>query len=181
MISFFKKDLLVFWRDRKEVLISLLAPILIIIVLNFAFSGITFDDAGDMDINTGLVLQDDEATGLQEFEETLQGMDLSDMEIGAMMEQAHALSPSGLMVSLFDEPEFRDWIHTKELSEGEAKEQVENGDLDAIVKIPEGFTYDVLGQVMLGQPADNAIHVQIEDHSIETDILSDIINNYMET
>ncbi|MFA1821026.1 ABC transporter permease [Virgibacillus oceani] len=183
MMSFFKKDLLVFWRDRKEVLISLLAPILIIIVLNFAFSGITFDDAGEMDINAGLVLEDDEAAGIEQFEETLQGMDLQDMEIEAMMEQAHALSPSGLMVSMFDEPELRDWIHTRELSEGEAKEQVENGDLDAIVKIPEGFTYDVLNQVMLDQDqsADHAIHLQIEDHSIETNILSDIIDNYMET
>jgi ABC-2 type transport system permease protein len=181
MISFFKKDLLVFWRDRKEVLIALLAPILIIIVLNFAFSGITFDDAGDLDINAGLVLEDDEAAGLEQFEETLQGMDLPEMEIEAMMEQAHALSPSGIMVSMFDEPEIRDWIHTRELREGEAKDQVENGDLDAIVKIPEGFTYDILSQVILDQPANTSIHLQIEDHSIETNILSDMIDNYMET
>lgn len=181
MISFFKKDLLVFWRDRKEVLISLLVPILIIIVLNFAFSGKTFEDAGDIDIHAGLVLEDNEAAGLRQFEETLLEMDLPEMEIEAMMEQAEALSPSGLMVSLFNDPDLNDWIHAQEISELEAIELVENSELDAIVKIPEGFTYDLLGHVMLDQPANTAIHVQIEEHSIETNILTDMINHYMET
>lgn len=181
MISFLKKDLLVFWRDRKEVLISLLAPILIIIVLNVAFSGITFDDADEMDINAGLVLEGDEATGLQQFEETLQGMDLSEAEREAMMEQAHALSPSELMVSLFDDPELSSWIHLDEMNEEEAKKQVENGELEAIIKIPESFTYDVLRQVMLDQPADTSVRFQIQEQSMETDILTGILDNYMET
>src|SRR5690625_3635775 len=119
MISFFKKDLLVFWRDRKEVLISLLSPILILIVLNFAFSGITFDDAGDMDINVGLLLEDDEAVGLEQFEKMLQDMNLPEAEIEAMMEQVQALSPGELMVSLFDDPELSSWVHIEEVSEGE--------------------------------------------------------------
>lgn len=181
MISFIKKDLLVFWRDRKEVLISLLAPILILIVLNVAFSGISFDDAGEMDLSFGLVLEDDEAAGLQQFEETLLEMDLPEMEIDAMLEQAKTLSPSGVMVSLFKDPELNSWIHTIEMNEEEAKKQVENGELVAIIKIPEGFTYDVLRQVMLNQPADTAIRFQIEEHSLETDILAGVIDNYMET
>ncbi|GAB3796127.1 ABC transporter permease [Virgibacillus kimchii] len=181
MISFTKKDLLVFWRDRKEVLISLLAPLLIIIVLNFVFSGITFEDAGERDINAGLVLEDDEAAGFEQFEESLQDMGLPETEIEAMMEQAVNLSPSELMVSLFEDPELSSWIHTEEMSEDEAKKQVEDGDLAAIIKIPAGFTYDVLRQLILDQPSDRAIHFQIEEHSIETDILTGLIDNYMET
>lgn len=181
MMSFIKKDILVYWRDRKEVLISLLAPILIIIVLNLVFSGITFDDAGDMDIYAGLVVEDDEVAGLAQFEETLRDMDMSDTEMEAMMQQASAMTSSELILSFFDDPEISDWIHTREMNETEAKELVKNGELDAVIKIQEDFTYDVLGQVMLGQPANTSIHVQIEDHSIETNILSDMIDNYMET
>lgn len=181
MISFMKKDLLVFWRDRKEVLISLLAPILIIIVVNFVFSGITFDDAGDRDINVGLVLEDDVAAGLQQFERTLQGMDLAKLEIEAMMKQAQDMSPIGLILSLFNDPEINSWIHIEEMNEGVAIEQVENGDLDAIIKIPEGLTYDVLGRMMLDEAADTSVYLLIEEHSIETDILTDIIDNYMKT
>ncbi len=181
MIAFIKKDLLVFWRDRKEVLISLLAPIFIIIVVNFVFSGITFDDAGDMDIHAGLVVEDDEAAGLQQFEKRLQNIDLPERKIEVMMEQAQDLSPIGLIVSLFDDPELSSWIHTEEMNEEEAIEQVENGDLDAVIKIPNDFTFDVVGQMVLGETADTSLHLQIEEHSIETDILTDIIDNYMKT
>ena len=59
MRSFLRKDLLVFWRDRKEVLISLLAPILLIVVLNFAFSDLFGEDAEGLDIDLGIVLEDD--------------------------------------------------------------------------------------------------------------------------
>ncbi|KMK76776.1 ABC transporter permease [Alkalihalobacillus pseudalcaliphilus] len=181
MISFLKKDLLVFWRDRKEVLISLLAPILIIIVLNFVFSGITFDDAGDMDIRAGLVMEDNEAAGIEQFIEVIWAMDLSEIEKETMIKEAESLSPSGLITSFFNEPELSSWIHTQELSEKEAVEQVKNGDLDAIIKIPEGFMYDFLAHMMLGQPAQAALHVQLEDHSIEANILTDMLTQYMET
>lgn len=181
MISFLKKDLLVFWRDRKEVLISILAPILILIVLNVAFSGISIDDTDELDVRAGLVLEDDEAAAFKQFEETLLEMNLAEMEINAMMDQAKTLSPSGVMVSFFEDPELSSWIHTIEMSEEEAKKQVENGELEAIIKIPAGFTHDMLSQVMLGQPADTAIRFQIAEHSFETDILASVIDHYIET
>ena len=34
---------------------------------------------------------------------------------------------------------------------------------------------------MLGQPAQAALHVQLEDHSIEANILTDMLTQYMET
>ncbi|MBD7937704.1 MULTISPECIES: ABC transporter permease [Cytobacillus] len=180
MFSFIKKDLLVFWRDRKEVLISLLAPILILVVLHVAFSGISVKDAGEMDLRVGLILEDDKATGLKQFEEALLEMDLREIEIDAMMEQAETLSPIGIMVKLFEDPELSSWIHTIEMNEEEAQKQIENGELDAIIKIPEGFTYDVLGKVMLDEPVETPIRFQIEEHSLETDILAGVIDNYME-
>lgn len=181
MGSFLKKDLLVFWRDRKEVLISLLSPILIIVVLNFVFSGITFDDAGDMDLNVGVVLEDEESLGLRQFEDRLREMDLTEMEREGMLAQAESLLPSAFMHALFNNPALSTWMHMEEMSQETAIERIENGNLDAFVKIPKGFTYDVLNQVMLNEQADTAMHVQIEERSIETEILIDIISNFMET
>ena len=69
-----------------------------------------------------------------------------------MIKEAESLSPSGLITSFFNEPELSSWIHTQELSEKEAVEQVKNGDLDAIIKIPEGFMYDFLAHLVLLSP-----------------------------
>ncbi len=181
MRSFLRKDLLVFWRDRKEVLISLLAPILLIVVLNFAFSDLFGEDAEGLDIDLGIVLEDDESLGFEQFTETVLGMDLSEEEKEAMIAQASSISPGGLMTSFFSDPELSGWITTRELSEVDAKEKVANGDLDAFVKIPDGFTYDVLSQLMLDQPAENALTIQIEEQSTESDTIHNIISNYLDT
>lgn len=182
MRSFFRKDLLVFWRDRKEVFISVLSPIVIIIVLNFAFAGVWFGDtAEEMEINVGLVVEDDESQGLKQFEEAVRAMDLSEAEKEAMIEQAAHLSPSGLLISFFNDPELNSLIHTKSLEEQEAKEQVKDGDLNAVVKIPEGFTFDVLAQMLFSEPSDASLMIQIEEQSIESSTLQSILDSYMDT
>ncbi|WP_339230301.1 ABC transporter permease [Oceanobacillus sp. FSL K6-2867] len=181
MCSFLKKDLLVFWRDRKEVLISLLAPILLIIVLNIAFSDLFGEDAEALDIDLGIVLEDDESLGQEKFAEAVLEMELSAEEKEAIIRQASSISPAGFMNSFFSDSELSGWIRTEKLSEEEAKEQVTNGELDGFVKVPEGFTYDVLRQLMLDQPADNALVLQIEEQSTESDTIQTIISNYLDT
>lgn len=181
MGSFFRKDLLVFWRDRKEVLISLLVPIVIIIVLTFAFSGLSGEDAEAMDINVGIVLQDDESIGLQQFEQVIQAMDLPEQEKVAMIEQATMLSPVGLLNAFFNDPELSEWLSTKQLSAEEAKQQVKSGELDAVIKIPEGYTYDVLGQIILGESANTSLAIQMEEQSLESDVLYSIMERYLDT
>jgi len=179
MRSFLRKDLLIYWRDRKEVLISLLAPIVLIIILNFAFSGMFGEGAVDLDMNVGIVLEDDEALGLQQFEQRISEMDLPEKEF--LIEQAALLSPVGLIEGLFNNPELSEWITTEQLSEKDAKKRVANGELDALIKVPAKFTHDVLSQVLLSEPAETALILQVEEHSTESNVLQNIIDNYMDT
>ena len=161
MFSFLRKDLLIFWRDRKEVLIALLSPIVLIIILNFAFSGLFGEDAETLAIDLGIVVEDDESLGLEQFEETVRGMELPDGQKEMMLEQAAQLSPVGLMEEFFQNPELAGLITTEQLGEEEAKELVKSGELDALVKIPEGFTRDVLGQVKLGESSGKSVILQL--------------------
>lgn len=179
MRSFLRKDFLIYWRDRKEVFIALLAPIVLIVVLNLAFSGMFGEDTEGLDMNVGIVLEDDEALGLQQFEETVSGMDFPKKEL--VIEQAALLSPVGSIVELFNNPELSEWITTEQLSEKDAKKRVKNGELDALIKIPAGFTYDVLSQVLLSEPAETALILQIEEHSTEANVLQNIIGDYMDS
>ncbi len=65
MDSFFIKDVLVFWRDRKEVLLALLLPIVLIVVLNFAFSSIFGIDDNSTNLEVALIQEDDTAAGMK--------------------------------------------------------------------------------------------------------------------
>lgn len=182
MRSFLKKDLLVFWRDRKEVLISVLSPILIIIVLNFAFAGLWFGDTpNEMEINVGLVVEDDESVGLKQFEETVKAMDLSEVEKEVMIDQAASLSPSRLLTSFFNDPSLNSLIYTEQLEGEKAKERVKEGELDALVKIPKGFTFDTLRQMFFNISSETSLTIQIDEQSIESNTLESILDSYMDT
>ncbi|MUK88408.1 ABC transporter permease [Ornithinibacillus sp. L9] len=181
MGSFFKKDLLVFWRDRKEILLSLLLPIVIIFVLNIAFTGVFESESESVTIDLAIVQEDDEALGFEQFEETLSDMDFSVEEREQVLEQAGEVTPIQLIHELFNDPELKEWINIQELTEAEASESVEAGTLDAIIKLPEGFTYGVLSQVMLGEQSEIPLTIQAEEQSNEVSVLQEIVYNFINT
>lgn len=153
MGSFFKKDVLVFWRDRKEILMALLLPIIIIVVLNFAFSGLFNKDGASINLDVAIVQENDDSIGLEH----------------------------SLVHDLFNDPELKQWVNVQELSEVEATELLENGELDAIIKVPEDFTYERLSSQMLGEEEGSALTIQAEEQSLELTALQDIIDNFINT
>ncbi|MFD2045224.1 ABC transporter permease [Ornithinibacillus salinisoli] len=181
MGSFLRKDFLVFWRDRKEILLALLLPIVIIVVLSIAFSGLFNNDSESVNIDIAIVQEDDEALGLEQFEETVEGMELSSMEKGAILEQVSQVRPIRFIHDFINNPELKDWLNSQELPEAEAIELVEAGELDAIIKVPKGFTYEVLSQVMLGEQSDVPLIIHAEEQSNEVSVLQDIVYNFINT
>lgn len=179
--SFFKKDILVFWRDRKEILMSLLLPIVIIFILNLAFSGIFDDDGEPVEIDIAIVQEDDPSAGLEQFENTVKGIDSSPAEQAVILKEAESLGVENMIQNFFDAPDLKDWISTQELSEKRAQEKVKNGEIDSYIKIPEGFTYDVLSRVMFGTETEKTITIQAEEHSREVGALQDIVHNFIQS
>ncbi|UJL45156.1 ABC transporter permease [Virgibacillus sp. NKC19-16] len=181
MGSFLKKDLLVFWRDRKEILMTLLLPIVIILVLNFAMSGL-FDEGGEsMDIDVAIVQEDNESVGLDQFEEKVNEMDFPFAEKETLLAQAAQISPVDLINEYFNDPELQEWVSTQELSREEATGLVEEGELDALITIPEGFTYSVLSSMMLGEDTEKALTINVEGESSEVNALQEMVTNYVNT
>ncbi|MBT2214539.1 ABC transporter permease [Virgibacillus dakarensis] len=181
MGSFIKKDLLVFWRDRKEILAALLLPIALIVILNFAFSGIFNDDQASINLDVAIVQDDDPSAGLERFKETIQEGDFSQAEKATMIEQAASIEPSRLIHDFFNNKGLKEWVNTKELPEKEAKELVDNGELDAIIKIPKGFTYHVSSAIMLNKESEVALTIMAEDQSAEVRALQNIVNSFIDS
>lgn len=180
-MAFFKKDLLLFWRDRKGILMALFLPIILIVVLNLAFSGLFNKEEKSVSIDAAIVLEDDESAGLEQFAKKVQEKDLSPVEKETMLEQAALLAPANLIHDFFNEPELKEWVSSQVLSETDAMDLVKSGELDAIIKIPEGFTYEVLSSLLLGEESEVALTIQAEEQSKEVDALQDIVGNFVNT
>lgn len=181
MGPFFRKDLLVFWRDRKEILLALFLPVIIIIVLNTAMDGLFSQDTDPINIDVAIVQEDDEALGLEQFKERVEVLGLSLNEKEALLEQAAQVKPIDLIRNYLVSPELKELLSTQDLTETEATRLVEEGDIDAIVKIPEGFSNGVLTHLILDEQTEMAVKIQADEQSTELNILQEIVHHFVDT
>ncbi|MDF2036344.1 ABC transporter permease [Cytobacillus oceanisediminis] len=180
MGAFIKKDLLVFWRDRKEILMALLLPILIIVILNFAFSGL-FKDEKAMQIDISVVQEDDVKKGKEQFAAAVEAKGLSSEEKSVLLAEADKLDPVKLIHDFLNSSDLKEWVTVKDFSEKEAAEQVKNGELDAIIKIPEGFTFESLSGVLLGETSQGSVTILAEEESAEVSTLQEVVHTFVNT
>ncbi len=177
MGAFIKKDLLVFWRDRKEILISLILPIILIVILNFAFSGL-FSDDKEIQLTIGFVQEDDVAAGVQQFKTTLEDMEMSVSEKEAVSAQSTTLQPVHMVEEFLNNPDMKEWVTATELTEKEAIKQVENGELDAILKVPNGYTYHMLSNALLGEKSQTSLKILADEQSTEVTTLEELVQSF---
>ncbi|MCK0471674.1 ABC transporter permease [Halalkalibacter sp. APA_J-10(15)] len=181
MWSFIKKDLLLFWRDRKELVTILTLPIVLVLVMNFAFSGMFgSDDEEQLDLQLAIVNEDDEREGLDILEGKLMAVSSSEDDVMQFVEYASHLRPASLLFDYFNSDELSEWLTVHELQESEAVAKVEEGDLDGILVIPDGFTVDSLYAVFVGEPSTTSLIYKMERETINSSTIYQIVQGFIE-
>ncbi|MGN8644843.1 ABC transporter permease [Gracilibacillus sp. HCP3S3_G5_1] len=182
MGSFIKKDLLMFLRDRKELLIALLLPIVIIFVLNLAFEGLfTSDEDVMLDIHLALVNQDEQENVTEVLQEKLitEGS-FDEVEAATVAEQASDAGPIEALSNFLESEDLQDWVTVHHLDEAEAKEQVEQGEIDGMLVIPNGFTVESLYAALTGEAPAVSLAYKMEEETTNNGTIYDIINGFID-
>jgi len=182
VLSFIKKDLLLFWRDRKEIITILALPILLIIVLNFAFAGLFGNkDELSMDLEVAVVNHDDQTKSMERLKEKLDvDASLGEEEALAIVEQARHIEPIELLMTYLNSEGISEWVRVYTLKEDEAISRVEKGELDGIIVIPEGFSADSLYAAFLGEAPSSSMKFKMEKETNESKALYNIVNGFIE-
>ncbi|HWO78473.1 MAG TPA: ABC transporter permease [Bacillus sp. (in: firmicutes)] len=182
MRSFIKKDLLLFWRDRKELITVLVLPIILVIVLNFAFAGLLGNDENSsMDLQLAVVNQDDETKAMDHLKEKLvKEASLGEEEALTLVEQASNLRPVQILLDYLNSEDLKEWVTVQNLKEAEAVDKVEKGDLDGILFIPDGFTVDSLYSALAGEPPATSLIYKMEKETNNNSILYNIIHGFID-
>lgn len=178
MRTFFKKDFLVYWRDRKEIIFSLCAPLLLILVLGFALPDWVESAPDQLDLNISLVYADDSEDGLEAFLEQLP-TDITEEQQRQLTEGAEGLVSVLMLDELFEEEELKSFIQVQEQSSEAASTSLEEGEVDAIVTIPPGYIESSLTKIMLDQGEGATLQLVAEESSLELDILTEILQQFM--
>ncbi|WP_100011594.1 ABC transporter permease [Lentibacillus sediminis] len=182
MRSFIKKDLLIFWRDRKELMTVLLLPIVLVVVLNFAFSGLLGnDEESGMDLQLAVVNQDDETEAMADLQEKLtREASLGESEAAALVEQASHADPVQMLFDFLDSEDVTEIVTVHQLEEDETIEKAQAGEMDGILVIPNGFAADSLYAAFTGESPATSLVFKMENETMNTSALFQIINGFME-
>ncbi|TSB46193.1 ABC transporter permease [Alkalicoccobacillus porphyridii] len=179
MKTFFKKDFLVYWRDRKEILISLCAPLLLILVLGFALPDWVESSSNTLQIEVALVKEDSPEEGLTTFlEDTPQ--ELEEDHKAELSEGARNLIPELTLQALFSEEELQSFVQIHEVSSEEADSMLAEGEVEAIITLPTGYTATALDRVLLDRGDGASIQLVAEESSLMVDIVEDILQQFMD-
>lgn len=179
MLNFVKKDLLLFWRNRWEMAIILLLPIVLIVILNFAFSNI-FDDTKSLDLTLAVVNEDHEEDGIRRFQEQVMAMDVDEETAGAYMTQAAQLAPVSYINGYLNSPELAEWLEVQEVSESEALRQLEEGEIDGWLKIPQDYTYNMLNAIVIGENSAVELPFIVRENSMNVSMLESVIGEFFD-
>ncbi|XID90609.1 ABC transporter permease [Paenibacillaceae bacterium WGS1546] len=181
MLSFFIKDFLVYWRDRKEISISLITPLVLIAVLGFAMPSLFANPANIIEVKAAVVQLDDEEAGLRQFREALAARSLPEEQSRAIEAQLETVMPIRMLMQLFEEEQVKEIVRMERMEAEEALGQLRDGLVDAVLTIPEGYTLATLNRAMLGEGAGAELRIAAEDWTMSLDVLNNIVNGFVRT
>ncbi|GIN10331.1 hypothetical protein J26TS2_01980 [Shouchella clausii] len=181
MRSYIKKDLLTFWRDRKELITVLVLPILLVVVLNFAFSGLLGNDEEAIDLHVAIVNQDDETEASAQLKEKLlHDASFSEQEAQELVQRTNEVRPVEILLDYFESDELKEWVTVYEIEESEAVKKVGEEEIDGFLLIPDGFTADSLYAAVTGKSPTTTLTFKRDKETGDTSALYNIIHGFMD-
>lgn len=180
MFTFLKKDLLVLFRDRTELIILLAMPFILIAILGFALSGLLSGNSEVLSMEVAVVQEDDEQQGLSRFKEALGNSELPAEAQNGLMAAAEEMSPSALLQEVLKDESLSSLVMAKEMDAAAAKGALEDEEIVAILTIPENFTFDALQKMMLGTGNGSELQLMISDYAeTQSGVFQNILDEFV--
>lgn len=179
MRNFLKKDLLLQLRDYKELALLVGMPLLLIAILGFALGGFTSSGSVTLDVSGVLVVEDDAAAGLREFDVALAAADLPAATKVQLGVAARAIQPVPMLRDVLSSPEMAEFVTLTELSLAEATSQLDANEVKAVIVVPAGYTRALLGSMLLGERPGAELSLSLSDASpLSASVFEDIVESF---
>ncbi len=169
MTDIISKDLRVVLRNRAALIFIFLMPIVLITILSFALGGVFTSEGVSIGHITITVVDNTGEDEGQDFQQYT-GQDATAFDARSMS-----------LYAVLDSQEVSEFLSYTVADEQTAKQQLEDGKIDAIVVIPKGFTDGML-KVMTGSGGDLQLSVTgAENKAMQSGIVAGIVRAYTDT
>ncbi len=182
--SFIKKQFLLFIRNPHELLVLLGMPFILVTILGFALGNVMDGDDGAPKIHAkiALVNEGNEQADIQRFVHEVESMKLSANQKQMMVHTAKAMLPvTTLKNEVLGSKELKKYIKVVTVQPSKLKKVRQDDSYAAIIKVPNGFTYSVLRNALLGeqQPAKLSFYVN-EGKEMTSEFVEDIVLEFQQ-
>ncbi|MGH2318745.1 ABC transporter permease [Planococcus sp. SE5232] len=180
MYAFFKKDILVLFRDRTELVVLLAMPFILIAILGFALSGLLSGNSEVLSMEVAIVQEDDEEQGIQRFAEEIGKSGLPADAQNGIMAAAEETSPFSMLQEILSDESLSSLVTAKEMDGAAATHALEEEEVVAILTIPENFTFNALQKMTLGAGGGSELELLISDYAAtQSEVFHDILEEFV--
>jgi ABC-2 type transport system permease protein len=177
---FFKKDFIIYWRDRKEMLISLILPMVLIIVLGTVLPNWIEKSNESLQMTVAIVNEDNEAAGLVQFRDSLDKLTVPVESAASLQARAEHLLPIQSLMQMFNNAQTGQFVKTIDLDSATAQQRLQDKAVVAIISIPVGFTNAALNKMLLDEGSVTALSLTADHRaSLRVDMLQDLLDGFM--
>ena len=173
---YFKKDFLVYWRDRKEMMIALVMPFILILILSFALPGWVENSSTSLELRVAVVNEDSHEEAIRQFQENSKLTSMSEESRNLVFKQAEAVEPESMLMGLFSHVEAGSMIEAIPMDRDTALMQLEEEEIAAIITFPEGFSAAVLNKLFLNEGTGGIVELTAEEAGLNVSILQNMID-----
>lgn len=179
MLGFIKKDVLLQLRDYKELALLVLMPLLLIAILGFALGGFSVTGGVNLDASAALVVLDDEAEGRRAFDTALAAADLPAAAKLQLAVAARAIQPVEMLESVLTSEDLAEFATVMRTELAEAESLLAANDVKAVIVVPEGYTRDLLGSMLLGESPGAELTLSLSGASpISASVIQDVVAGF---
>lgn len=179
IVQLIKKEILMYWRRPRELVILLLMPFVLITILGTALESINGKETPNLSMKLAFIQKNDVEAEEQKLMDRLEGLPISEAEKKAAIEGIKSANPIRILQEdVLESKELKDLLkveYVSSLSEDEAEKY------SAIVEIPEHFTEQYFAHVFFEGKEIPEMKLKInESSSLEGSIIKDIFTSFQE-
>ncbi|MEI3612551.1 ABC transporter permease [Pseudogracilibacillus sp. SO30301A] len=153
-----KKQGIIFIRNKQQLFLLLLLPIILITILSASLSGFISGDTVEIEAQVALIEHTDEAEQIEKFVQEVKSRELSEDVETSLIETAQNLP----FVSLLKQEAFEqvsNMIEVVEVAPEEKAQILADDTYAAVIEIPENYTYHTLISLLLEEGIPVSINV----------------------
>ncbi|GIN73670.1 hypothetical protein J14TS2_41450 [Bacillus sp. J14TS2] len=179
LLSFIKKELLLFLRNPPNLLVLLLMPLILITILGFSLGSILDGDTEALNGSVGLVSHTMEKEEFAQFKEELAHSSIPEEAQKQIEAEAEGVLPISRLKEVFGELD--SFLTLTELSPAELDKEKKKEKYSAIIEVPAGFSEDMLASLFIGDQEPPALTIYLNEGKEElAAIVEDILGSFQE-